>query len=155
MLKKTILHINLLVLIPRKREVDAQFPLIDQSAPEIFVKIVVRAMPLAKEKPALAGAIQCLALLHKRTKRGDSSAGANHDDRRLGVFGQGEASVGMDIDRQAAFMKRSEIAQEMGADTRGLRMAPGIAMEGDSQMNFIAYGFLRRSDRIKTGHQGF
>src|SRR5947209_6931447 len=84
--QQSMLHINLLRLIPGEREIEPfEVALLEPGSELIFVQKIRGAFLIAKEEPILSLRAGALALFEESAERGNTGAGADHDHWRVSV----------------------------------------------------------------------
>src|SRR6266699_5473656 len=95
-LQHSVLHIELLGLIAREREVKAGQQAVFLPEGELrLVKKIRCSSLIAKEKPVFAGCPGRLAVLEEGAERGNAGSRTDHDHRRVTVGGRPEVVGGL------------------------------------------------------------
>ena len=116
----------------------------------IFVKEVHGLALFAEEEPVVAFLTGDLAFFEEGAKGGDAGAGADHDDRFGGVFGEAEVVVGVEEDRHhGAFA--GAVAEVSGGHPLAVAAVGLVADYADCGLDVVLVHGLAGGDGVHAG----
>ncbi len=115
----------------------------------VAVEEVGGGAALAEEEPVAAGCAEGAALMQEGAEGGDAGAGADHDDGRVGLFGQAEFLVRLNVDGQA-LAGSGAVGEEGGADAAAFAVVRAIADDGDGGVDLAGVGVRAGGDGVEA-----
>ena len=144
------LNVDLFLLIAAEGGVEAgEVAALHPGDDLIVVEEVAAAFLITEEEPILAGGLRGLTFFEEGAKRGDTGAGADHDDGLCEVGGQAEVVRGVEVD--AGGLAEWQTVREEGAGDAFVRDAIAVvAHRTDAEMHFVRVRFDAGRDGIET-----
>ena len=146
-----VLDINFAGLIAREGGVEAgEYAIFVHCLKLVLVEVVHRLALFAEEEPVVACLTGGLTFFEEGAEGGDTGAGADHDDRHGGVFGQAEVVVGVKEDRHLGAFAGA-VAQMPRGHPLAVAAVGLIADDADGGLNVVFVHGLAGGDGVHAG----